>query len=280
MKTPPRIDPAFIEGSKGPLFALHHPPVHINNSTECVVVIPSFAEEMNRCRYMQTLLAQELNKQNHALISVDPYGTGDSAGDFAEASWTQWIEDTISAAHYAEQLGYTRISFLAVRLGTLLAMAAAPSIKNLKRIILWQPVTNGKATLNQFLRIKIAASMGRDEKAETTAHLEKILSEGKSIEVAGYDVSPPLFQGIQSAHIDNHLDTTSIPITWFTVLANEERKTPRIDLQTIEKWRGQGAEINHQTAIGPAFWQAHERTLAPNLITATMDYLKGSNIHG
>ena len=280
MNTLSRIDPAFIEGSRGPLFALHHPPALVNDTTECIVVVPSFAEEMNRCRYMQTLLAQELRKQNHALLSVDPFGTGDSAGDFSEASWNQWVEDTISAANYAEQLGYKRISFLAVRLGALLAMAAAPSINNLERIIFWQPVTNGKATLNQFLRIKIAAAMGRDEKAETTAHLEKLLSQGKNIEVAGYDVSPPLFQGIQSAHINNHLETTSIPITWFTVLASEERNTPRGDVQTIEKWRNQGAEINHQTVIGPAFWQAHERTLAPNLITATMDYIKRSDIHG
>lgn len=275
MGTYSRLDPAFIAGSKGPLFALHHAPEHapekVSDSTECIVAIPSFAEEMNRCRYMQTLLAQALNKQGHALVSVDPYGTGDSSGDFAEASWDQWIQDTIDATHYAKQLGYKKISLLAVRLGALLAMAAAPEIENLHRMIFWQPVTNGKTFLNQFLRIKIAASMGRDEKAETTAHLEELIKSGQNIEVTGYDVSPELFSGIQAAHYSNHLDHLSCPLSWFTVLASEERKTPRGDLQAMEKWQEQGVEINHQTVIGPAFWQAHERTLTPELITATMN---------
>jgi exosortase A-associated hydrolase 2 len=273
------LDPAFIEGSRGSLFAMHHAPAHFNDSTECFIIIPSFAVEMNRCRYMQTLFAQALNKQGYGLLSVDPFGTGDSAGNFSEADWDQWKKDGVSATDYAIQLGYKHISFLAIRLGALLAMEAAPYIDNLKRIVLWQPVTNGKATLNQFLRIKIAASIGRDEKAETTAHLEELLNEGKNIEVAGYDDSPSLFKGIQSAHINNHLETTSIPISWFTVLASAERKTPRGDLQAIEKWQGQGAKIDHETVIGPAFWQAHERTLAPALITATMEYIKGSSTH-
>jgi len=284
MGTHSRLDPAFIEGSKGSLFALHHVPAKVSDSTECLVAIPSFAEEMNRCRYMQTMLAQALNKQGHALVSVDPYGTGDSSGDFAEASWEQWIQDTIDATHYAKQLGYKKISLLAVRLGALLAMAAAPKIENLHRMIFWQPVTNGKASLNQFLRIKIAASMGRNEKAETTAHLEGLLKEGKNIEVAGYDVSPELFSGIQAAHYNNHLNSLSCPVSWFTVLASTERKTPRGDLQAMEKWREHGVQIDHKTVIGPAFWQAHERTLTPELITATMnsismDHLNGGTTH-
>jgi exosortase A-associated hydrolase 2 len=279
MDAQPRLDPAFIQGTKGPLFALHHPPQQMSDASECIVTVPSFAEEMNRCRYMQTLLAQALNKQGHALVSVDPYGTGDSAGDFAETSWDQWIEDTVDAVHYAKQLGYQKISLLAIRLGTLLAMAAAPAIKDLNRIILWQPAINGKASLNQFLRIKIAASMGRDEKAETTAHLEQLLKEGNSIEVAGYDVSPALFYGIQAAHYNNHLNQLSCPIAWFSVLASAERKTPRGDLQAIEKLQHQGINVDHRTVVGPAFWQAHERTLAPELITATMNYINGDSDH-
>lgn len=279
MQAQSRIDPAFIKGSRGSLFAMHHAPAQIDQSTECIIVVPSFAEEMNRCRYMQTLLAQALNKQGHALVSVDPHGTGDSSGDFVEADWEQWIQDTITAVAYAKHLGYQKVSLLAVRLGALLAIAAGSPIHNLHRMIFWQPVVNGKAALNQFLRIKIAASMGRDEEAETTAHLEELLSKGNNIEVSGYDVSPALFNGIQAAHYNNHLDSISCPIEWFTVLASAERKTPRGDLQAMEKWRENGVQINHHTVIGPAFWQAHERTLAPDLITATMNTISGNNIH-
>ncbi|MEZ5529349.1 MAG: hydrolase 2, exosortase A system-associated [Porticoccaceae bacterium] len=274
-----RLDPAYIGGSKGTLFALHYQPVTRNEQTLCVIMVPSFAEEMNRCRYMQTMLAQAITARGMALLAVDPYGTGDSQGEFEEADWQQWIDDTVTASQYANSLGYTRQSMLGIRLGALLATAAAEKLENLQELIFWQPVASGKVALNQFMRIKIAASMGRDEEAGTTAKFEEQLSLGNSIEVAGYDVSPSLYYGIQSAHLDNHSSLTHIPISWYTIAASEERKTPRADLQAMDKWRDNGAALTHYTVIGPAFWQAHERTLAPNLITATTEHLAGSLYH-
>ena len=275
-----KLDPAFISGSKGELFALHYQPVERYDETRCLIIASSFAEEMNRCRYMQTLLAQAITQQGMALLVVDPFGTGDSQGEFEEADWQQWINDTITASNYASHLGYDQQSMLGIRVGALLAAAAAENLAKLQQLVFWQPVTSGKVALNQFLRIKIAASIGREEDAGTTTQFEEQLSQGNSIEVAGYDVSPELYRGIQSAHLNNHLDLTGTPISWYTILASEERKTPRADLQTIDNWRDKGAEIAHHTVIGPAFWQAHERTLAPNLVTATAAYLTGSQNHG
>ena len=274
-----RLNPAYIAGTKGKLFALHCEPEARNNRAECVIVVPSFAEEMNRCRYMQTMLAQQLVGHGIALLSVDPFGTGDSQGEFVDADWQQWIQDIITAADYAEQLGYRSITLLGIRLGALLAVAAAPEVKNLQRLVFWQPVSNGKVALNQFLRIKIAAAIGRDEDGGTTAQFEEELNRGNSIQVAGYDVSPELFKGLQAAHFDQHLPSITAPISWFTVLASEERNTPRADLKTIEQWRAEGKQIDHLMTIGPAFWQAHERTLAPNLVNDTASHLAGMTRH-
>ena len=97
--------------------------------------------------------------------------------------------------------------------------------------------------------------------------------------MAGYDVSPALFRGVQAAHFDQYLSPVNAPISWFTVLASEERSTPRADLKTIEQWRSEGKQIEHLTSIGPAFWQAHERTLAPNLVNETISHLTGVPQH-
>ena len=279
MSNPYKLDPGYIGGGKGALFALHYEPATRTEQTPCVIVVPSFAEEMNRCRYMQTMLAQAITTQGFALLAVDPFGTGDSQGEFEQASWEQWINDTVSACDHATHLGYNQQSMLGIRLGALLAAAAAAKCDHLQQLIFWQPVTSGKVALNQFLRIKIAASIGREEEAGTTAQFEEQLAGGNSIEVAGYDVSPELYYGIQSAHMNNHMSLTCTPIHWFTVLASEERKTPRGDIQVMEKWRENGARVSHQTVIGPAFWQAHERTLAPDLITATAAHLAGDPNH-
>ncbi|MCB1667824.1 MAG: hydrolase 2, exosortase A system-associated [Pseudomonadales bacterium] len=270
MNQPFFLKPGFIEGEKGPLFAIHHEPVIKADRNECVVVLSAFAEEMNRCRYMQNMLAQALNKQGYGLICVDPYGTGDSAGEFADADWNGWVSDSITAIHYAAELGYNKISLLGIRLGALLALAAMPSVNNVSHLLLWQPVYNGKATLTQFLRLKIAAAMARGEDGITTAQLEDEINQGSSIQIAGYDVSPGLFKGIQQAHINHHFDAIPASVSWFTVLPSADKKAPRADLQTIEKWRSKGVQINHQNIVGPAFWQAHERTLAPDLVPATL----------
>lgn len=271
-----KLEASYIEGTRGSLFALHYPPVAVASLSECYIVLAPFAEEMNRCRYMQTLLAQSLAERGYGVLIVDPYGTGDSEGDFVDADWQQWREDTLAADTYARELGYLTTSILAIRLGSLLAASVACELKSLHRLILWQPVTSGKVALNQFLRLKIAASISRGEEAETTANLEDQLKNGHSIQVSGYDVSPALFEGIRGTQLDQlpHLQNTLV--SWFTVLASNERKTPRADIKTIEKLRETGFDVNHRTVIGPAFWQAHERTLTPDLISATLEYIFGT----
>tara|TARA_R110002110_G_scaffold91264_1_gene237366 strand:+ start:16756 stop:17598 length:843 start_codon:yes stop_codon:yes gene_type:complete len=262
-------EPAFIQGERGPLFSLHCAPVAGIERHECLVVVPSFSEEMNRCRYMTTMLAQALAPNGVGMLTVDPYGTGDSAGEFEDADWQQWVLDIRRAISYAKELGYHRVSLLAIRLGALLACEAMTALTDIHRLILWQPVVSGKSSLHQFLRIKIAASIGRDEEAGSIAQFEEVLDRGQSIQVAGYDISPALYAGIQSAHLDGCAASVNCPVAWFTVLASEERKTPRPDQKTMELWRSRGIDLEHHTVIGPAFWQAHERTLAPTLVEAT-----------
>jgi len=277
MKNAFSLEPAFIDGSRGSLFTLHYAPAQRQGVSECIVIAPPFAEEMNRCRYMQNLLGQALAKHGYGLLVPDPYGTGDSAGEFAEADWQTWKQDIIGAAEYSNQLGYEKVTLLGIRLGALLASAVATEVKALKRLVFWQPVCSGKVTLNQFLRLKIAASIARDEDAGTTAQLEEEIDKGHSIQVAGYDMSPDLFKGIHGATLGNDINFANIPIAWFSILASAERKVPRSDLKAMESLRSSGATIDHHTVIAPAFWQAHERTLAPELVNPSLNYLLGSS---
>ncbi|SFK83726.1 exosortase A system-associated hydrolase 2 [Nitrosomonas aestuarii] len=271
-----RITPSFIQGGVGKLFSIHYAPDCITSESECFVVASSFAEEMNRCRYMGTMLAQQLTQQNFGFLVVDAYGTGDSDGEFRDSNWEQSCQDLMTAVSYADTLGYKQVSIMGVRLGALQAMQISGAIKNLKRLIFWQPVINGQATLTQFLRIKIAASMQRDEKVETTQEMEKQIENGQYISVSGYEVGPDLFKGIKAAKFESYIGAVSVPVGWFTVISSTDRKTPRGDLMMIEKWRQKGVAVNHQEIVGPPFWLAHERTLVPELVDATVRYVTES----
>lgn len=270
-----KVQATFIPGTRGALFALHRAPRSAGNNSECFIVVPSFAEEMNRCRYMCTMLAQQLSEQGYGYLSVDLFGTGDSAGDFSEADWKTWRADLVSACDHAKSLGYSRITLVAIRLGALLAMETLQTLPDVHRVILWQPVISGKTALTQFMRIRIAASLEREESGGTIADFEQQLDNGQHVQVAGYDVAPALYKAIQAVKLDSASACKGVAIAWFNTLASQERKTPRVEVDFLARWRSSGADISHTTVIGPSYWAVHERTLAPGLVEATMKYISG-----
>lgn len=272
------LDARFIQGTRDSLFSVHHAAAS-GALDECFVIAPAFAEEMNRCRYMCTMFAQSASSQGFGTLNVDPLGTGDSAGEFVDADWAQWGDDLCAAVAHARSLGYAHVSLLGIRLGALLAMSVIERLGELRRVILWQPVTSGKSTLTQFLRIRIAASLERDEEGGNVADFRRQLEAGEPLQVAGYDVSPDLFRGIEAASLENHLAYSAAPVSWFTTLASEGRKTPRAELSLLEKWRDAGATVDHHTVIGPSYWAVHERTLAPSLVEATVEHVAARGAH-
>lgn len=265
--------PKYIDGDMGRLFTLLYQPDNRSDDTECFIVAPSFAEEMNRCRYMCTMLAQSLAEQGYAFLSIDPYGVGDSEGNFVDADWEQGNKDLLTGIAYADRLGFKKISIVGVRLGALQALQIQAEIPNLYRLILWQPVINGQSALTQFLRIKIAASIGRNETPGTITDFDAQIEKGESIEVAGYDVSPGLYSGMKVSRFEDYIDSCSVPVGWFTTLTSKDRKTPRAESNMIAKWQKNGAIVNHRIVYGPSYWQVHERTLVPGLVDATVNYI-------
>lgn len=266
-----RISPQFIDGPKGRLYTVLFGPNN-NETTECIVVIPALAEEMNRCRYMVNMLAQASAKHNLSVLHADFYGTGDSDGEHSDCSIESWIEDISTAIEHCRSLGFQKISLLAIRHGALLLPSVVQRHPDIARILLWQPVIDGKQAVTQFLRIRIAAAMARNEQAESTKDLIEQLERGEALEVSGYDVAPELLLNMQSLNISKS-PVSEIPCNWYSVIPSADRKVPRPELAAIDAWNEQNPSVSHHVVIGAAFWQAHERTLAPELIDVTTEQL-------
>ena len=191
--------PLFIDGSKGRLFTIYYsgregPPAFR------VLMVPPFAEELNKSRRMMAATARRLCAAGCAVLLVDLFGTGDSDGEFCESTWDTWVSDVEIATRFlSERAPDATPSVIAVRTGALLLASMAQRERfPFERVLLWQPVLRGEQFLNQFLRLRAVASRfeGRNE---SVASLAERLSEGDSVEVGGYELTPPMAEALRAA---------------------------------------------------------------------------------
>lgn len=185
------------------LFCLHHAPTG-GAPARRVLLVPPFAEEMNKCRPLLARLGRQLALRGCAVLMVDLSGTGDSAGDFGDVGWSDWIADLAAAdAWFAAAHPAARPSWLAVRSGALLlaGMQRERNALSGADVVLWQPALDGARFLQQFLRLRSMA--GRMAGAgESVAELQASLQRGEVVEVAGYALAARLTDELAAVTID------------------------------------------------------------------------------
>ncbi len=269
------FQPLFLEGPTGRLFAIYFPPVPHQQNRGGLVYVPPFAEEMNQSRRMATLQARQLSKQGVGVLLLDLYGTGDSEGSFQDARWENWIGDIIAAMDWLVGQCGGPIGLWGLRLGGLLAMEAAQRApERVERIVLWQPVARGRRMLDQFLRVRVAAAMGKGGPSESTNNLRKALSADGTLEVAGYTLPSPLAEAIDAADLANLAPRTNCRVDWFELVPQTDSSLPPAATKIAAAWQAEGANLRQHTIVGPPFWAlqvwTEEAVLVPELWEATV----------
>lgn len=265
-----RVQPLFLDGSGGPLFAINHPPHPGRDSGWGIVYVPPFAEEMNRSRRMAALQARAFAAEGVSVLLLDPYGTGDSGGDFRDARWEIWLADIMTGAAWLERRGVRRFGLWGLRLGGILAAQAAAQSDRFDRLTLWQPVLNGEAMLTQFLRVRIAAALGEASSGETTKDLRQRLAEGEPLEVAGYELAPALCGKIDAARLDRIKPSSSARVDWLEVVVETGGALAPASERIFRSWRDAGIYVNAAIVAGQPFWSIQETTVVPELIDHTI----------
>ncbi|MBS0366441.1 MAG: hydrolase 1, exosortase A system-associated [Proteobacteria bacterium] len=264
--------PMHLAGSRGALFALYYPPQGAPSALGDLLVVQSFGEELNRCRAMVALQARELARQGIGTLVLDAWGTGDSGGEYRDGSWELWADDLKRGVAWLRRSGQGCRALWGIRLGAIMAVELAAQDPQIDQLLLWQPVTEGRSFFTQFLRIRIAAELQQAGGIRTTEELRQRSGQGEDIEVSGFQVSPKLAADLDRIRWPAPATLRHVQVGWFETLAAADASVSRTSLKAIEALKAGGVQVALTQVTGPAFWQLHERFVAPELISACREW--------
>ena len=278
------FDAFFATARPGPLgqrLCIWHAPHDGSAPKSLIVFIHGFAEEMNKSRRMAALQSRAFAAAGHAVLQMDLLGCGDSAGDFGDATWQDWIDDVVDAVRIARArhtqswpgAAQPALWLWGHRMGCLLATAAAPRIEGGCNFLFWQPTPNGKAVLQQFLRLETAAAlMGKAPPAGRPSAKDG-LAAGSGVEVAGYRLSPGLAHGLEAARLAPPASGANRRMEWLDVAPQAQDAASPVAQQVLTTWGSAGWSARHRSIVGPMFWQTTEIEDAPDLIATSSSAL-------
>lgn len=230
----------------------------------------AFGEEMHKARRTVAAQARLLAAEGYNVVLLDLSGCGDGAGDFADATWQLWHADAAFALQYLRSLDSGPVSLWGLRLGALLACEMAQAVGDIAQLILWQPVLNGEQQIDQFLRLRTAASAVGDGAVFDRKSLWGELRAGRTLEIAGYELSPELALGIAQSRLLDLIPPC--PVAWLEI-GGVEGQLARPSQNVISHWIDHGVRVDSRSLRGEAFWRNHDAPVNKELLRATREML-------
>lgn len=145
--TPFRFGPAARQ-----LYGVFHAATPSRAGGDAVLICNPLGQEAVRFHRMQRVLAERLGNRGIAVLRFDCFGSGESAGQDEEADLAGWCDDLLLAHQELQRRSRAaRVSWLGVRLGArAAAMASSRAESPPARLLLWDPVLDGRAYLAEL----------------------------------------------------------------------------------------------------------------------------------
>lgn len=247
-----------------------------------VLYLHPFAEELNTTRRTVAQQARALAQAGFAVLQIDLHGCGDSSGEFADATWSAWLQDAAQGYHWLSQHASGPAWIWAMRSGALLAAELVQPLQNTVpepiNLLFWQPVTSGQQMLQQFLRLHSASQWlgnGGDGSHHGPSPAQR-LAQGESVSIAGYPLSPALAQGLGAARLQPPASATPARLVWLELSSQAAPTHSPATAAALATWRAAGWQVHADTVTSPAFWQTVDTDAAPALLHATQQALSAS----
>lgn len=123
--------------------------LHTSGSQNVVILCHGFTGNKSESRRLFVETAREFSKGGIDAFRFDFYGSGDSAGDFAETTLSHNIQNLKDVVSFVQQKGYEKITVLGLSMGGATCILAAADIP-IDYMITWSAVPDMQKIFEEF----------------------------------------------------------------------------------------------------------------------------------
>ncbi len=195
--------PFFFASGGFNLFGVLHSP-EVAKRRLPYLFCPSFGEEKLWAHLVYVNFARELASRGHPVLRFDYRGTGDSDGDFEDSTVETYLADIRCAIDVlVDRVGASMdVGLLGLRFGATLAALTAESVAEVRQLVMWSPVVDGAAYMQELLRVNLAMQMAMyREVRQGREALIQAMAQGQNANVDGYEIAEAMFKQVSSIQL-------------------------------------------------------------------------------
>jgi pimeloyl-ACP methyl ester carboxylesterase len=180
-----------------------------------VLLIGSFASERHTSYPPWLQWARYLAARRIEVLRFDYRGVGESTGVFKEMSFRSWVDDVERlSAWLRNREGNAPLIMHGLEMGALLAAKAFHN-GEADALVLWSAPVNANAVMRSTLQRWIGPQqlLKREEDRRPLSHFFRLLDEGQSVEVDGYEWTPQLWSESLSFKLPDAMVPPNDPAT-------------------------------------------------------------------
>ena len=235
------IAPVYF-GQDSSLYGCYHLTADYYRSPAVLICQPTGHEYERSHRAMRQLAVQSAKKGMSAM-RFDYYSTGDSAGNCEALSCSRMRQDIQQAIrHCCEKTGLERLTVVGLRLGATLAAQLAGSCAEIDSLVLYAPVFDGEAMLNEWQRDQRDYFAGHSHMSQPTG-LDEVL---------GFPVTEKFRQEL-AQKFSPEAPTASLKRV--LTLVDEAESDSALLNQWMEMFQHQAIEVSVEAVENIAIWR-------------------------
>lgn len=251
------VEAFFLEDGPTRLYTVLHLPDETAEVSGGVILCHPLFEEHKASRRFFVELSKSLVSKRLCVAFMDLTGCGDSEGDFADFSITDWLEDLSRLKrHIAERFKDRPLSFhlLGARFGATLACLRAENAADIQSLVLIDPILNGSDYLTEILKRKLVREMMTSGGGEASVKtLTEGLTQGLTIDVDGFAVGQRFSAPVSKVDCRSLKLPKGMKIL-LVQQAAQKKLTP--EFQTFLNAHDQGRSASSACLQTPPFWKA------------------------